>query len=274
MNKFDTHGGYFAPTGYFKVNTGGSHDENPNGGVQIGVDQQGVPNMLEEGEPVYNDYVFSDNIKADEDILAKYNIPAKYADKLYSEIADAYVNEAEERPLDPISNNGLNEMLVRLSQAQEEQKQIQQRQELEDELAAMSPEELAQLESILSGSEQSEIAFADGGIIRKYDEGTPGNVEPVPGSGYGGGSRGRTPSVLELALGSDNKAVQALNAYKDWKESSAVGKALDFLAPEDAMGLLASGPAVMRKASKAALSDILQIHLPDPKRRISTMNSF
>ena len=171
MNKFDTHGGYFAPTGYFKVNTGGSHDENPNGGVQIGVDQQGVPNMLEEGEPVYNDYVFSDNIKADEDILAKNNIPAKYAGRLYSEIADAYVDEAEERPLDPISNNGLNEMLVRLSQAQEEQKQIQQRQELEDELASMSPEELAQLESMLADSEQPEMAFADGGMINRFDNG-------------------------------------------------------------------------------------------------------
>lgn len=171
MNKFDTHGGYFAPTGYFKVNTGGSHDENPNGGVQIGVDQQGVPNMLEEGEPVYNDYVFSDNIKADEDILAKNNIPAKYAGRLYSEIADAYVDEAEERPLDPISNNGLNEMLVRLSQAQEEQKQIQQRQELEDELASMSPEELAQLDSMLADSEQTDMSFADGGMINRFNNG-------------------------------------------------------------------------------------------------------
>ena len=46
-NNFNMQGGFFSPTCYFKVETGGTHDENPNGGVQIGVDQQGVPNMLE-----------------------------------------------------------------------------------------------------------------------------------------------------------------------------------------------------------------------------------
>ena len=156
MGKFNTHGGYFAPNGYFRVDEGGSHEENPNGGVQVGVDQNGVPNMLEEGEPVYNDYVFSDNITAEEDILEKHNIPVKYAGKLYSKIADAFVDEAEERPNDPISNNGLNAMLLRLADAQEEQKAIQQQKELEDELANMSPEELDQLEAMLANQQAVE----------------------------------------------------------------------------------------------------------------------
>lgn len=150
MAQFNTHGGYFAPNGYFRVNEGGSHEENPNGGVQVGVDQQGVPNMLEEGEPVYNDYVYSDNITAEKNILEKHNIPAKYAGKLYSKIADAFVDEAEDRPNDPISNNGLNAMLVRLADAQEEQKAIAQQKELEEELANMSPEELDALEAMLA----------------------------------------------------------------------------------------------------------------------------
>ncbi len=153
MSKFDTHGGYFSPKGYFKVNEGGSHAENPNGGVQIGVDPEGVPNMLEEGEPVYNDYVYSDNIKANLSVLKKYNIPEKYAGKLYSEIADIFVDEAAERPNDPVSNNGLNAMLVRLADAQEEQKMKKQQKELEDELAQLSPEELAELEQMLSQPE-------------------------------------------------------------------------------------------------------------------------
>ena len=33
MSKFDTHGGYFAPKDYTRINEGGSHEENPNGGV-------------------------------------------------------------------------------------------------------------------------------------------------------------------------------------------------------------------------------------------------
>ena len=157
MSKFDTHGSVFAPKGYMRVNAGGSHEENPNGGVQVGMDEQGVPNVLEEGEPVYNDYVYSDNIVADADILKKANIPAKYAGKLYSVIADTLVDEAAEMPLDPIANKGLNAMLVRLADAQEEQKAIEQQKELEKELAGLSPEELAELEQRLAEQEAAQV---------------------------------------------------------------------------------------------------------------------
>lgn len=167
MGKFNTHGGYFAPEGYFRINEGGSHEENPNGGVQVGVDQEGTPNMLEEGEPVYNDYVYSDNIYADGGILEKYNIPAKYAGKLYSKIADAFVDEAEDRPNDPISNNGLNAMLVRLADAQEEQKAIAQQKELEEQLANMTPEELDALEAMLAEQEAAEQQAAQEQVMRE-----------------------------------------------------------------------------------------------------------
>lgn len=201
--KFNTHGGYFAPRGYSKVEAGGKHHENPNGGVQYGVDAQGVPNMLEEGEPVYDDFVYSDNIEADADFLAKYNLPAKFAGKLYSEIADAFVDEAAERPLDPTSNNGLNKMLARLADAQEAQKQSQQQNDLQTELDSLSPEEMQQLQTMLAGSGQEqgqptgmedsammqqqmmaqqqmmpqeaamapEGVMARGGCIRRFDEG-------------------------------------------------------------------------------------------------------
>lgn len=167
MGKFNTYGGYFAPEGYFRINEGGSHEENPNGGVQVGVDQEGTPNMLEEGEPVYNDYVYSDNIYADGGILEKYNIPAKYAGKLYSKIADAFVDEAEDRPNDPISNNGLNAMLVRLANAQEEQKAIAQQKELEEQLANMTPEELDALEAMLAEQEAAEQQAAQEQVMQE-----------------------------------------------------------------------------------------------------------
>ena len=167
MGKFNTHGGYFAPEGYFRINEGGSHEENPNGGVQVGVDQEGTPNMLEEGEPVYNDYVYSDNIYADGGVLEKYNIPAKYAGKLYSKIADAFVDEAEDRPNDPISNNGLNAMLIRLADAQEEQKAIAQQKELEEQLANMTPEELDSLEAMLAEQEAAEQQAAQEQVMQE-----------------------------------------------------------------------------------------------------------
>lgn len=154
MSKFDTHGGYFAPKDYMKVETGGSHEENPNGGVQIGVDQEGTPNLLEEGEPVYKDYVYSDNIKASERFLKENNIPEKYAGELYSKIADSFFSEAENRPYDPISRNGLEAMLGRLADAQEGQKAYNEQRQLERELKNLSPDELAALEEMLAAGEQ------------------------------------------------------------------------------------------------------------------------
>lgn len=161
MSKFDTHGGYFAPAGYMRINEGGSHEENPNGGVQVGVDPDGNPNLLEEGEPVYKDFVFSDNIKADESMLEQFGIPKAYAGKLYSEIADSYIDEAELRPNDEISTNGLNAMLGRLAQAQEAQKAAEEEAALAEELANMSPEELAALEQMLAQEQGQTMPAGD-----------------------------------------------------------------------------------------------------------------
>lgn len=155
MGTFDTHGGYFAPKDYVKINEGGSHEENPNGGVQIGVDPEGTPNLVEEGESIYKDYVFSDNITASEKFLDENTLPTKYAGKLYSEIADAFVDEAEESPLDPITRNGLDTFLTRLASAQEAQKAYSEQKKLERELKKLSPDELAALEQMLAQEEQT-----------------------------------------------------------------------------------------------------------------------
>lgn len=148
MVDYNTHGGYFAPQGLMKINEGGSHEENPNGGVQLGVDQQGIPNLVEEDEMVYNDFVYSDNIKADGGFLEKNNLPKKYAGKFYSEIAEALCDEIGEQN-DPISLNGLNASLGRLANSQEEQKAAEEEAKLMKMLQEMSPEELAALEQAL-----------------------------------------------------------------------------------------------------------------------------
>lgn len=182
MSKFDTHGGYFAPKDYLRVNEGGSHEENPNGGVQIGVDPEGNPNLLEEGEPVYKDYVYSDNIEAEEQFLVDNNLPKKYAGKLYSKIADDLFSEAEERPLDPISRNGLEALLGRLADAQEGQKQAKEQRDLEDELAQLSPEELDQLEAMLAQGEQEQMT-PEQAPIEVAPEQMVGPSEPMPVEG-------------------------------------------------------------------------------------------
>lgn len=283
MGKFDTHGGYFAPQGYLRVDTGGSHEENPNGGVQLGVDQQGVPNMLEEGEPVYDDYVYSDNIEADEDILKSHGIPVKYAGKLYSKIADMFVDEAEERPNDPISNNGLNAMLVRLADAQEEQKMIQQRQELEEDLENMSPEELAELEALLGQEEQAPVEEVDPNAVENVpiSEEAPveqvvqpeqGMIQPMPGMAFGGYLRrfddggdknGYREAYIkngeELAAKSDRLG-ELYDQYRDSKLYDIINGPSEIVLPDGTVTktvagtpIFLTGPASLSRAAAAGV---------------------
>lgn len=221
MGKFNVHGGTFAPKGFFRVNEGGSHESNPNGGVQVGMDEQGIPNMLEENEPVYKDFVYSDRIAADAAVLEQFNIPAKFAGKLYSEIADAYVDEAEERPDDPVSNNGLNAMLVRLAKAQEAQKQKEEEAELQKEIEQMSPEELEMLDQMLAGEEQTPVVeqpveevpvMALGGPMNQYGNGSPESNTAL-----------RAASIIAAAQAEKNEqllAQQELQAKEDAAKKS------------------------------------------------------
>lgn len=281
MSKFDTHGGYFAPKDYMRVNEGGSHEENPNGGVQIGVDPEGNPNLLEEGEPVYKDYVYSDNIEAEEQFLVDNNLPKKYTGKLYSKIADDLFSEAEERPLDPISRNGLETLLGRLADAQEGQKQAKEQRDLEDELASLSPEELEQLDAMLAQSEQEQMVpeqmpmevvpeqimgpaesmpvegmpmMANGGFLRMFDGGGKLTDEQKQAIIERGpildGNGVHLPSLLEMALGSDNKIVQGVQKAQDWMENSTIGRVVDAVLPDSATEAFAP----LGKIGKAAKS--------------------
>ena len=38
----------------------------------MGVDEQGIPNLVEEGEVIFNDYVFSNRMKAPKNLKKRY----------------------------------------------------------------------------------------------------------------------------------------------------------------------------------------------------------
>ena len=56
--ELNTNGADFS-TGLTFIDNGGLHEENPYEGVPMGVAPDGKPNLAEEGEVIYNDYVFS-----------------------------------------------------------------------------------------------------------------------------------------------------------------------------------------------------------------------
>lgn len=101
------------------INEGGTHAQNPNQGVQIGVDNNNIPNLVEEGEIVFKDYVFSNRLKPTKELLNTNGFSDKYNDWTFAKIAEELQKESSERPNDIISNNGLNDMMNRLITLQE-----------------------------------------------------------------------------------------------------------------------------------------------------------
>ena len=82
-------------------------------GVQMGVDNQGIPNLVEEGEVIFNDYVFSNRLKVPDAVKQKYKL--KGNKKLtFADAAKQMQKESEERPNDPISKRGLNDAMLKL----------------------------------------------------------------------------------------------------------------------------------------------------------------
>lgn len=60
-------------TGITIIGNGGTHEENPMEVIQMGMDAQGIPNLVEEGEVIFNDYVFSNRMKVPQTIRVNTN---------------------------------------------------------------------------------------------------------------------------------------------------------------------------------------------------------
>lgn len=116
-----THGGDFS-NGVTFINNGGTHEQNPFEGVPMGVAPDGQPNLVEEGEVLYNDYVFSNRLHPTDKELKESNLPKKYKGHTFALIAEDMSKESAERPNDPISKRGLEASLGKLASLQEEQR--------------------------------------------------------------------------------------------------------------------------------------------------------
>lgn len=108
------------------IGNGGTHEENPMEGVPMGMDAEGAPNLVEQGEVIFNDYVFSNRIFADGGLLESFNLPKSYDGYSFAAIAEKLGEESKERPNDPISKRGLLSSMSRLQQAQETVRQQSQ----------------------------------------------------------------------------------------------------------------------------------------------------
>lgn len=122
--ELNTQGGDFT-NGLLYIDNGGSHEANPYEGVQLGVDPEGTPNLVEEGETVFNDYVFSKRLKVPKAVREKYKMRST-KEMTFAEMSKEMARESEERPNDPISMRGLEALMSDLASAQEGVRETQQ----------------------------------------------------------------------------------------------------------------------------------------------------
>lgn len=117
-----THGGDWN-NGLSSIDTGGTHEQNPYEGVPMGIAPDGIPNLVEQGEVIFNDYVFSNRLHPSEKELKEANLPKRYKNSTFAYIAEDMGRESSERPNDPISRRGLEDSLGKLATIQEMQRQ-------------------------------------------------------------------------------------------------------------------------------------------------------
>lgn len=148
--------------GVTEYNAGGTHEENPNDGVQVGVDPQGTPNLVEEGEINYNDYIFSDRLKVPKQFRKQYGLGTSKKQMTYADAAKKLQKESEERPLDPISKRGLDSVLGALAESQEDtrfKKQMQDPQFRQQVMQSMAQQQAEQQAMQQQPSEEEMMAM-------------------------------------------------------------------------------------------------------------------
>lgn len=187
-----TQGGVWSD-GLTYINEGGTHEENPYEGVQVGVDPNGVPNTVEEGEVIFNDYVFSNRTELDEKQKNYFKLGGKMKYS-YADAAKKLTKEFEETPNDPISKNGRNAILQDLMMFQEEKRAKQQERKLARQFDKMSTEEKMDLMEMANQYTQQQsqemqqpqeelqgIPYAKGGrLVNKFVTGGPEGQSEVP----------------------------------------------------------------------------------------------
>jgi hypothetical protein len=125
---------------------GGTHEENPIGGIPQGTAPNGQMNLVEQGETKLNkqNYIFSDQLKIDSNTVAQFNLPKSYIGKTFADASKKLDKPNSRRENDTIEMADTERNLNKLKEAQEFHKQ-QEVQKKIDEIMALDPNALASM---------------------------------------------------------------------------------------------------------------------------------
>lgn len=100
------------------IGNGGTHEQNPHQGVPMGIAPDGKPNLVEEGEVEFNNYIFSNRLRVPKEVRNKYKLRGP-KNMTFAEAFEVAQKESAERENDPISKNGLENIAMILARTQE-----------------------------------------------------------------------------------------------------------------------------------------------------------
>ena len=127
-NYYSMGGRAFADGGQLTQFTeGGTHEQNPLGGIPQGFAPDGKLNLVEQGETKLNaaDYVFSDQIKVSKETASLYGLPNSAVGKTFADASKKANRPNSRRENDTIEQVAIQRDLENLMQAQEQQKETE-----------------------------------------------------------------------------------------------------------------------------------------------------
>lgn len=219
------------PNSLNSFNEGGSHSQNPLGGIPVGMGQNGQMNTVEEGETKKGDFVYSDRIKLNKEMVKLLSLPTSYEGKSMAE-ASKFVNSKFKDRTDKISTSTKDGMLDKIAQVQEAEKARQQA-EIQSALQANATEVPDMMEGqVPEGIDQNQMFLGGmvGGIGSMTDAASTANTAGSmmnTGSGMGSSALG---AVGQMGQGLPNntntsntpmsaKEVQQANAWEGTKDA-------------------------------------------------------
>lgn len=138
--------------GVNEFNAGGSHEENPYGGVPQGIAPDGAPNLVEQGEVKLSDiigmdnqYILSNRIIIDAEHAQQFNIPESVVGMTYAAAFKKLYQPLKERSGSTEVKNEIAHLANAFMQAQDSVKAEQEAQQASAIMNSLSPEERQQM---------------------------------------------------------------------------------------------------------------------------------
>lgn len=131
-----------------EFNAGGSHEENPLGGIPQGMGPNGQPNLVEQNETKLNaeDYIFSDRLTISKSIADQFQLAKNFIGKTFAAASKKFdkPNSFRDKEYDEITKKSITQNLDKLMVAQEAFKAEEAAKKVEEALA-LDPNALASM---------------------------------------------------------------------------------------------------------------------------------